>query len=42
MDGRTVWRDGRPAPGVPAGRSGDTVLFTHLSGSHTFAWTEPR
>ncbi|MEO3930611.1 alpha-L-rhamnosidase C-terminal domain-containing protein [Micromonosporaceae bacterium B7E4] len=41
MDGRIIWQDGQPAPGVHASRTGDTVLFTHLSGNHTFAWTEP-
>jgi hypothetical protein len=38
MDGRLVWRDGRPARGVNAHRRGDAVVFTDVRGTHTFAW----
>ncbi|WP_419992665.1 alpha-L-rhamnosidase C-terminal domain-containing protein [Streptomyces boninensis] len=38
MDGRIVWRDGKPQAGIQAKRSGDTVVFTALTGTHTLAW----
>lgn len=37
-DGRVVWRAGRPTSGVEAHRDGDRVVFTGVTGRHTFAW----
>lgn len=38
LDGRVVWRDGRPVGGVTATRHGDAVVFDGIRGDHTFAW----
>lgn len=39
MDGRIVWRDGRPANGARARVIDGAVVFSGLQGSHTFAWS---
>lgn len=38
LDGRVVWRGGRPVGGVHATRRGDAVVFSGIRGNHTFAW----
>ncbi len=38
MDGRVVWQDGAPASGVSAVERDGAVVFSGVSGSHTFAW----
>lgn len=38
MDGALVWNQGKPATRVHAHREGDSVVFTGVAGSHTFAW----
>lgn len=38
MDGRVVWRVGRPQGGVRAIADRGAVVFEGLSGRHTFAW----
>jgi hypothetical protein len=38
-DGRVVWRDGAPIPGVRAVRAGDYVRFLGVRGIHTYAWS---
>jgi alpha-L-rhamnosidase len=39
MDGRIVWRDGRPADGVRAHQDGERLVFDGVQGDHTFAWS---
>lgn len=36
-DGRVVWTHGTPAAGVTATRSGQTIVFSNITGAHTFA-----
>src|SRR3954462_7039648 len=38
MDGHAVWQDGAPVAGATAVLKGDTVQFSGVTGSHTFAW----
>jgi hypothetical protein len=38
MDGRIVWAAGRPRPGIIAKAAGDAVVFSQVTGRHTFAW----
>jgi alpha-L-rhamnosidase len=39
VDGRIGWTHGHAANGATAHRSGDTVVFTGISGTHTLAWS---
>jgi hypothetical protein len=39
MDGRLVWEKDRPAAQVAAHRDRDRVVFTGVTGTHTFAWS---
>jgi hypothetical protein len=38
MDGKVVWQNGAPAPGVAAEAHDGAVRFIGVTGSHTFAW----
>jgi hypothetical protein len=38
-NGNIVWRDGKPAAGVTAHRTGDGVAFAQGAGTATYAWT---
>jgi len=38
MDGRLVWKDGAPVGGVSATEQNGEVLFSDVTGAHTFAW----
>jgi alpha-L-rhamnosidase len=42
VDGELVWQNDRPLGATSAERRGDTVVFSHVRGNHTFAWTGPR
>lgn len=38
MDGKIVWQNDRPLPGVDASARQDSVELRNIAGSHTFAW----
>lgn len=40
MDGTLVWRHGKTVGDVKATINGDRVVFTGVTGSHTFAWKQ--
>lgn len=40
MDGKIVWRAGKPVKGAKARREGDRVVFAGISGRRTLAWAE--
>src|SRR5438309_602369 len=40
MDGRIVWQDEKAVGPAKAHRENDAVIFTGLTGRHTFAWAE--
>ncbi|MBN2038485.1 MAG: hypothetical protein JW864_00485 [Spirochaetes bacterium] len=38
IDGKTAWKNGKPANGFTASPVKDAVLFIGIKGNHTFAW----